>query len=52
MTVLLEERFLSYLRVERGLSANTLYAYSTDLAKLSSFANTCGKDLVALQPDP
>ena len=51
MTVLLEERFLSYLRVERGLSANTLYAYGTDLAKLSSFATTCGKDLVALQPD-
>lgn len=51
MSVLLEERFLSYLRVERGLSPNTLTAYRTDLSKLSGFARTCGKDLLSLQPD-
>jgi integrase/recombinase XerD len=51
MAVILEERFLSYLRVERGLSANTLSAYSRDLAKLSSFATMRGKDLISLQPD-
>jgi len=51
MSVLLEERFLSYLRVERGLSPNTLTAYRTDLSKLSGFATTCGKDLLSLQPD-
>ena len=47
----LEERFLNYLRVERGLSPNTLTAYRADIAKLSGFAGTCGKDLVSLQPD-
>ncbi len=51
MSMLLEEQFLSYLRVERGLSFNTLTAYRTDLAKLSGFARTCGKDLLSLQPD-
>ena len=51
MSVLLEERFLNYLRVERGLSPNTLTAYRTDLSKLSGFARTCGKDLLSLQPD-
>ncbi len=49
--MLLEERFFSYLRVERGLSANTLAAYRTDLAKLSRFAGTCGKDLLSMQPE-
>jgi len=49
--MLLEERFLSYLRVERGLSPNTLTAYRSDLAKLSSFARTCGKDLLSLHRD-
>jgi integrase/recombinase XerD len=51
MAVILEERFLSYLRVERGLSDNTLSAYTRDLAKLSSFATIRGKDLISLQPD-
>lgn len=51
MAVILEERFLSYLRVERGLSDNTLSAYTRDLAKLSSFATIRGKDLMSLQPD-
>jgi len=51
MSMLLEERFLSYLRVERGLSPNTLVAYRSDLAKLLGFARTCGKDVLSLQPD-
>ena len=51
MGVLLEERFIRYLSVERGLSPNTLAAYKTDLAKLSSFSHGCGKDLLSLQPD-
>lgn len=42
---------MSYLRVERGLSANTLTAYRTDLAKLSAFAGANGKELLSLQPD-
>jgi integrase/recombinase XerD len=51
MSALYEEGFLSYLRVERGLSANTLTAYRNDLAKLASFAKSRGKDLVSLQAD-
>jgi len=46
-----EERFLSYLRVERGLSLNTLSAYRNDLAKLSRSAKSFGKDLLSLGPD-
>lgn len=49
--MLVEEQYLNYLRVERGLSANTLIAYRTDLAKLSTFARACGKDLVSLGAD-
>jgi len=51
MTMLLEERFLNYLRVERGLSTNTLVAYRADLAKLATFAGANDKDFVSLQPD-
>jgi integrase/recombinase XerD len=44
-----EERFLSYLRVERGLATNTLSAYRNDLKKLSQFARACHKRLLSLQ---
>lgn len=42
------ENFLDYLRVERGLSANTLAAYRSDLAKLGSYAAACNKELLSL----
>ena len=51
MAVLHEEGFLSYLRVERGLSVNTLSAYRNDLAKLARFANSIDKDLSSLLAD-
>ena len=51
MSMQLDELFLNYLRVERGLSENTLTAYRSDLGKLSGFARTLGKDLAALEPD-
>ncbi len=51
MSRLLEEEFLNYLSVERGLSANTLTAYGADLTKLSTFAEQCGKNFLTLQPE-
>ena len=38
----LVDRFLNYLAVERGLSANTLAAYSSDLQEIKQFLNTTG----------
>jgi integrase/recombinase XerD len=46
-----EEGFLNYLRVEKGLSANTIIAYQNDLEKLSTFAADRGKDLLTLERD-
>ena len=45
----IESRFFNYLRVERGLSANTLVAYKNDIEKLNSFAGGIGKDLASLE---
>ncbi|HKQ04089.1 MAG TPA: site-specific tyrosine recombinase XerD [Blastocatellia bacterium] len=47
----IESRFFNYLRVERGLSANTLLAYRSDLDKLSAFAQQSGKGLLSLERD-
>jgi integrase/recombinase XerD len=47
----IESRFLSYLRVEKGLSKNTLVAYQIDLEKLSRFAKAQSKDLLSLERD-
>ncbi|OYT70946.1 MAG: site-specific tyrosine recombinase XerD [Chloracidobacterium sp. CP2_5A] len=43
------KEFLAYLRVERGLSANTLEAYGRDLAKLSRFAAERQKEALTLE---
>ncbi|MBI3651345.1 MAG: site-specific tyrosine recombinase XerD [Acidobacteria bacterium] len=47
----IEKRFLSYLRVEKGLSVNTLTAYQADLTKLMKFAQERDKDLLSLERD-
>ena len=45
----IEASFLSYLRVEKGLSQNTLLAYTGDLEKLRAFAESIGKDLLSIE---
>ena len=43
--------YLRYLRVEKGLSANTLAAYGADLARLAELASERQKDLCTLDRD-
>ena len=45
----IERNFLNYLRVERGLSSNTLAAYKSDLDKLRKHASAIGKDLLSIE---
>jgi integrase/recombinase XerD len=45
----ISQNFLEYLRVEKGLSANTLSAYRNDLQKLNRFAASIGKDLKSIE---
>jgi integrase/recombinase XerD len=45
----IEARFFNYLRVEKGLSPNTLTAYKNDIEKLNNFASGIGKDLASLE---
>jgi len=48
----IEGGFLHYLSVEKGVSANTLAAYRSDLRKLLDFARLKGKSVLALErPD-
>jgi integrase/recombinase XerD len=46
-----EDRFLNYLRVERGVSSNTLLAYRRDLSKLSAFAQSQHREVLSLDAD-
>ena len=45
----LVSEFQTYLRVEKGLSANTVLAYTRDLKKLSTFCQGLGLELTQLQ---
>lgn len=45
----LGREFLRYLRVERGLSPNTLEAYERDLKKLMKFAESRNRELVTIE---
>jgi integrase/recombinase XerD len=42
------KEYLSYLKVEKGLTANSLQAYQRDLAKLRSWADKNGFDLLTV----
>lgn len=43
--------FLNYLRVEKGLSQNTIEAYSRDLRKLQNYSKLRERDLIHLTRD-
>src|SRR5438067_12438621 len=45
----LVREFLSYIQVEKGLSANTLQSYARDIAKLQSWAVNAHKRVEALE---
>ena len=38
------QRFLNYVKFERGYSANTLVAYTRDLTQFQDFVQTSGID--------
>ena len=46
-----ESEFLNFLRVEKGLSSNTLVAYRSDLDKLKRYASSLGKEIQSLDRD-
>ncbi len=50
-TSLLVDRFLDFLRVERGLSRNTVEAYGRDLAGFVSHLEGIGKEVTDVTPD-
>ena len=45
----LVREFLSYIQVEKGLSANTLQSYARDIAKLQNWAQKNGKQVEKLE---
>jgi len=42
------KEFVNYLRVEKGLAANTVAAYRRDMRKLAKYAKTIGGDITQL----
>jgi integrase/recombinase XerD len=42
------QEYLSYLRVEKGLSSNTVDGYRRDIKKLEGFARDCGTEIQTL----
>ncbi len=44
------EQYLSHLRIERGLAANTVAAYRRDLTRYLAYLETQGIDPLAVQP--
>jgi integrase/recombinase XerD len=40
--------FKDYLRIERGLSNNSVLSYENDLKKLSTFLNSKGEEIKAV----
>ena len=45
------DEFISSLRVEKGLSANTVEAYRRDLSKLVQYGSSLGKSLLTIERD-
>src|SRR5712692_10187801 len=45
----LVREFLTYIQVEKGLSANTLQSYARDIAKLQSWSQKTGKQIERLE---
>jgi len=43
------ERFLNYLTVEKGLSANTIYSYKRDIQKFSIYLQKTGRDIISFK---
>jgi integrase/recombinase XerD len=39
------KEFVSYLKIEKGLSENSIFAYQQDVAKLEQFATSINKDI-------
>lgn len=43
-----KKEYLSYLKLERGLSSNTIASYSNDISHLLTYLDDCGKDVTAV----
>ncbi len=43
------KQFVAYLKIEKGLADNSIFAYQRDVQKLSSFCENEGKDIIDLK---